>query len=160
MKRIMEEAAAPNVEAIHYSVLAEIWVGGDKGTASGSNTGFWTLVLEDLSGVRLQKEEVEDRKSDRPTEALGGMNPRQQGGTLIKGGAKDNKEGIPRFYRGPGKEEKNLDRARAREAYVSNIPRASIYHMIYISLSKEMPFSLFLCVLLFPNLLLWTKQRY
>ena len=58
MKRIMEEAAARNAEAIQYSVSAGIRVGGEKGVASGSNTGFWRLVLEGLLGVRLRKEEV------------------------------------------------------------------------------------------------------
>ena len=61
MRRIMEEAATRNVEAIHYSVLAGIWVGGEKGTTSISNTGFWPLVLEGLLGVRLRVEEAGPR---------------------------------------------------------------------------------------------------
>ena len=50
MKRIMEEATARNTEAIHYSVLVGIRVGGEKGTISGSNIRFWPLVLKGLSG--------------------------------------------------------------------------------------------------------------
>ena len=59
MKRIMEEVAAQNADTIHYSVSVGIRVGGEKGTGSGSNTGFWPLVLEGMLGLRLQKEEAD-----------------------------------------------------------------------------------------------------
>ena len=59
IKRIMEEVAARNAEANHYSASTGIHVGGEKGAASRSNIGFWPLVLEGFLGVRLRKEETD-----------------------------------------------------------------------------------------------------
>ena len=58
MKRLMEEAAARHVEAIHYSASAGIRV-GEKASKSDSKSGFWPVILETLSRGRLQKEEAE-----------------------------------------------------------------------------------------------------
>ena len=52
MKRLMEEAAARHVEAIHYSYSASIHV-GEKASKPDSKSGFWPVILETLSGGRL-----------------------------------------------------------------------------------------------------------
>mgnify|MGYP000630293326 FL=1 len=44
MKRLMEEAAARHVEAIHYSASAGIRV-GERATKPDSKTGFWPFIL-------------------------------------------------------------------------------------------------------------------
>ena len=58
MKRLMEEAVAWHVKAVHYSASASIRI-GEKMTKTDSNSGFWPVILETLSGGRLQKEEAE-----------------------------------------------------------------------------------------------------
>ena len=46
MKRLMEEAEARHVEAVHYSASAKIRVGGETSVSKERGTGFWSLVLE------------------------------------------------------------------------------------------------------------------
>ena len=58
MKRLMEEAAARHVEAIHYSASAGICV-GEKAARTDSRSGFWPVILETISRGRLQREEAE-----------------------------------------------------------------------------------------------------
>ena len=53
MKRLMEEAAARHVEAIHYSASVGIRV-GEKAAQPDSKSGFWPVILETLSGGRLK----------------------------------------------------------------------------------------------------------
>ena len=69
MKRLMEEAAARHVEAVHYSASAGIRV-GEKATEPDSKFGFWPVILETLSEGRLQKEEAE-RAEERVREVIG-----------------------------------------------------------------------------------------
>ena len=69
MKRLMEEAAARHVEAVHYSASAGIRV-GEKATKPDSKFGFWPVILETLSEGRLQKEEAE-RAEERVREVIG-----------------------------------------------------------------------------------------
>ena len=52
---MVEEAVTRHAETIHYSVLAGIQVGGENGTGSGTDTGFWLVVLEGFSGKKLRK---------------------------------------------------------------------------------------------------------
>ena len=73
MKRLIEEAAARHVEGNNYSVSAGIRVGGDE-TRKAKDSGFWPLVLEGLSGVRLKKEEA-DRAEQRVQEVTGWDDP-------------------------------------------------------------------------------------
>ena len=67
MKRIMEEAATRHVEAIHYSPSAGIHIGEEKGTGSGTDTGFWSVILKGFFGKMLKKEEG-DRMEKRVQE--------------------------------------------------------------------------------------------
>ena len=48
-----------NIQCRHYLVSVGIRVGGEKSAASESSTGFWPLLVEGLSGVRLRKYEVD-----------------------------------------------------------------------------------------------------
>ena len=73
MKRLMEEAAARHIEAIHYSASASIRV-GEKAAKPDSNPGFWPVILETLSGGRLQKGEAE-RAEERVREVTGWSDP-------------------------------------------------------------------------------------
>ena len=66
MRRLMEEAVARHAETVHYSATAGIRVGGDE-CRKMKDSGFWPLVLEGLSGVRLKKEEA-DRAEQRVQE--------------------------------------------------------------------------------------------
>ena len=59
MKSLMEQPAALNTEAIHYSMSVGIRVGGEKGIGSRSNTELCPLVIEGLFGVKLRKEEAD-----------------------------------------------------------------------------------------------------
>ena len=52
MKRLMEEAAARHIEAIHYSASVGIRV-GEKAAKPDSKSGFWPVILETISGGRL-----------------------------------------------------------------------------------------------------------
>ena len=54
MKRVMEEAAAQNIEAIHYLASAAIQVEVEK----SMETGFWSLILEMFFGKKLKKEDA------------------------------------------------------------------------------------------------------
>ena len=69
MKRLMEEAATRHVEAIHYSALADIHVGG-RVAKTDTNPGFKPVVLETFSGGRLQKGEA-DRVEKRVRNVTG-----------------------------------------------------------------------------------------
>ena len=73
MKRLMEEAATRHAEAVNYSASAGIRVGGDE-ARKAKDSGFWPLVLEGLSGVRLKKEEA-DRAEQRIREVTGWDDP-------------------------------------------------------------------------------------
>ena len=73
MKRLMEEAEAWHVEAVHYSTSTGIRVGG--GEARKTNTArFWPLMLEGLAGTRLRKEEA-NRAEKRVREITGWSDP-------------------------------------------------------------------------------------
>ena len=61
MKWLMEEAATGHAEAVHYSASTGIWVGGDD-SLKLKDSGFWPLVLEGLSRIRLRKEEADCAK--------------------------------------------------------------------------------------------------
>ena len=56
IKWLMVEAAARHAEVVHYSTSAEMRVGSDDGRKT-KDFGFWPLVLEGVTGVRLRKEE-------------------------------------------------------------------------------------------------------
>ena len=73
MKRLMEEAAARHAEAANYAASAGIRVGGDKARKE-KDSGFWPLVLENLSEARLKKEEA-DRAEQRVQEVTGWDDP-------------------------------------------------------------------------------------
>ena len=70
MKRIMEEATTRHVEALHYSASARIRVGGERGTGSGVEAGFWLFVLEGFSGKKLKNEKA-DRTEKQVQEVTG-----------------------------------------------------------------------------------------
>ena len=61
MKKLMEEAAARHVEAVHYSASAGIHV-GEKAAKPETKLGFWPVILKTLSEGRLQKGEAERAK--------------------------------------------------------------------------------------------------
>ena len=63
MKRLMEEATARHVEAIHYSASARIQVGSDEGRKM-KDSGFSALVLEGLAAIQLRKEEADRCRVD------------------------------------------------------------------------------------------------
>ena len=69
MKQLMEEAATRHAEAVHYLASAGIRVGSNDGRKM-KESGFWPLVLEGLSGVRLKREEV-DRADQQVQEVTG-----------------------------------------------------------------------------------------
>ena len=71
MKRLVEEAAACYADAIHYSALARIWLGGTK-DREVKDLEFWPSVLESLSGVWLRREET-DALSNGSERSLDGM---------------------------------------------------------------------------------------
>ena len=58
MKRLMEEAAARQVKAVHYSASAGIRV-GEKATKPDIKSRFWPAILETLSEGSLKREEAE-----------------------------------------------------------------------------------------------------
>ena len=61
MKRLMEQVVARHVEAVHYSTLARILVGWEKGTSKEKDAGFWTVVLDSLAGKKDKTDRVEQR---------------------------------------------------------------------------------------------------
>ena len=69
----MEETATHNAETVDYSASTGIRVRGDE-RRKAKDSGFWMLVLEGLSGVRLRKEEV-NRAGQRVREVTGWSNP-------------------------------------------------------------------------------------
>ena len=69
MKRLMEEAAKRQVEAVHYSASASIRV-CEKGAKPDTKPGFWTVILKTLSDGRLQKGEAK-RAKERVREVTG-----------------------------------------------------------------------------------------
>ena len=87
MKRLMEEAAARHVEVIHYSASADICV-GEKATKPDSKSGFWTAILETLSGGRLQKEEVE-HANERVREVTGWSYPVEESTGFVEAACKN-----------------------------------------------------------------------
>ena len=82
MKRLMEEAAARHVEAIHYLASAGIRV-GEKTTKPNSKSGFWPVILETLSGGRLQKGEAE-RAEERVCEVTGWSDPVEESTDFVE----------------------------------------------------------------------------
>ena len=72
MKRLMEEAMAQHVEAIHYSASAGMRAKSEKSINSGGDAGFWLIVLEGFSWKRLKKNEV-DRIERQVQRSLGWM---------------------------------------------------------------------------------------
>ena len=87
MKRLMEEAAARHVETIHYSASTGILV-GEKATKPDSNSGFWPVILETLSGGKLQKEEAE-HADERVREVTGWSDPVEESTVLVEAACKN-----------------------------------------------------------------------
>ena len=58
MRRLMEEAEARHVEAVHYSTSAGIRVGKEASCHKEKGVGFWSVVLDNFSGVKLEREEA------------------------------------------------------------------------------------------------------
>ena len=55
MRRLMEEAEARHV---HYSTSAGIRVGKEASCHKEKGVGFWSVVLDNFSGVKLEREEA------------------------------------------------------------------------------------------------------
>ena len=84
---MMEEAAARHVEAIHYSASAGIRV-GEKVTKPDSKSGFWPVILETLSGGRLQTEEAE-HADERVREVTGWIDHVEESTGLVEAACKN-----------------------------------------------------------------------
>ena len=59
MKRLMEEATARHVEAIHHSASTGIHVGVGKATSVDTNPGILLVVLETLSERKVKNKAVD-----------------------------------------------------------------------------------------------------
>ena len=70
---MMEEAAARHAGTIHYSASAGIRVGSNE-VRKTKDSGFWLLVLECLTDIRLRKEEA-DCAERRVREVTGWSDP-------------------------------------------------------------------------------------
>ena len=55
----MEEAEARHVEVVHYSATNGIRVGKEASCRREKGVGFWSIVLENFSGLKLKKEEAD-----------------------------------------------------------------------------------------------------
>ena len=58
IKRLMEEAVAQHVEAIHYSATAGIQVRSNDGSKGAKDSGFWPSVLQSLKSASLEKNQL------------------------------------------------------------------------------------------------------
>ena len=67
MKRLMKKAATWHVEAVDYSSSTCMSVGKERGVGSGTDTRFWSIILEVFS---RKKEEV-DHAEMRVLEVIG-----------------------------------------------------------------------------------------
>ena len=82
MKRLIEEAEARHAKAVHYWVSAGIRVGGDEDRKT-KDSGFWPLVLEDVSGARLKREEA-SRAEQQVQEVTRWDNPVEENTGLVE----------------------------------------------------------------------------
>ena len=87
MKRLMEEAAARHVEAVHYSASAGIRA-GEKPAKSDSKPGFWPVILDTISGGRLRREEAE-HADERVREATGWSDPVEENTGFVEAACKN-----------------------------------------------------------------------
>ena len=85
--RMNEVAKVENVEAIHYSALADIHVGG-RVAKTDTNPGFKPVVLETFSGGRLQKGEAE-RAEERVREVTGSSDPVEESTGFVEAACKN-----------------------------------------------------------------------
>ena len=70
MRRLMEEAEARHVEAVHYSASAGIRVGKEGRRQEEKEFDFWPSILGSLSKGKFKREET-DEVERRVQEATG-----------------------------------------------------------------------------------------
>ena len=90
LKKVMEDAEATRVDAMHYAASAGIRVGKDKSEVTRSGTRFWSTVLEYEKKGKITSDEVE--LADRSVQGRTGWSDPVDDNTILAEVMCDNHE--------------------------------------------------------------------